>query len=591
MEEIAQFKTIEDYYKFIDSKIFNSIELGSVIEEVKAGILNLKKDEQDKISLEINCLNIPFRNGSFPKHLLDNILDNFDTSYIENRIENLKNEYLKAHFSHILWYKFKNKKYFPIAIDSYFKLVHIFKQLDVEKPQAHYGIEICHILDNLENLTYSTKTRTDDFIKLVLDLIHNPNEESSCFNKLTLDCLRILIGKNKKLDKKIFNGLEKICEDVVQNDLNFNFMTAYFKAALDISRITNTDTNKWILKEAEYFENLSESNNGNIMAPQYCQKAIELYKELKMDNKVNELYKKYSFLSKNIKLSFIKSKEIDLTPFILEYEKFVEEHNSNDILKFIAYSFEVLPNYQSVKDSAEKILANDPMSLICSTFIIDEYGNKIKNCDTDEKNLQRIIDNQYDFLFDFQVKMFLALLKKSFELKKINSEIIIDYIKHTWLGMEQTKQLSTGELYKYSWLDYIEESILSSINKMKKFFFDTKDKKYIFVQEIDCISSKIEGILRDIGIYSNLEEFRAFKFDKDKNFEWNNINKYLCDSSLTDIIDKNELQFFRYFLIDRRNLRNRVAHCMMFKSEYGIQNIIMLLFVILRLSKYLQLKE
>lgn len=126
---------------------------------------------------------------------------------------------------------------------------------------------------------------------------------------------------------------------------------------------------------------------------------------------------------------------------------------------------------------------------------------------------------------------------------------------------------------------------------MEKFFFDSKDKKYIFVQEIDCISSKIEGILRDIGIYSNLEEFRAFKFDKDKNFEWNNINKYLSDSSLTDIIDENELQFFRYFLIDRRNLRNRVAHCMMFKGEYGIQNIIMLLFVVLRLSKYLQLKE
>ena len=102
----------------------------------------------------------------------------------------------------------------------------LHRWIDINNPQETFGIEICYILGNLEHLTFSLKTKVDDFVKLLLDLIHNPNKESSCFNKLTLDCFNILIDKHKKLDKNIFNGLENICENIVQDNLNFSFMTA-----------------------------------------------------------------------------------------------------------------------------------------------------------------------------------------------------------------------------------------------------------------------------------------------------------------------------------------------------------------------------
>lgn len=310
-----------------------------------------------------------------------------------------------------------------------------------------------------------------------------------------------------------------------------------------------------------------------------------------MPDKVNEMYKKYESLTKNIKLSVHESEGVSIKPYREQFEKFAEENSSEKILDYLALSPEVIPNYQVIKTSAEKLLGQNPLSLICSTFVIDEHGNKIGSCDTDEKNLQRLIDEQYDILFELYSRSFFFLFKKAFELKKLNSEIIISYLKKTWLGVEQKEQLSTGDIYTYSWIDFIEESITSFIDKFENSFKVEENVKYRYIQEIDSLSSKIEGIIRDIGRHSNLEEFRAFKFDNDDNYQLNNINKYLYDSSITEVIEENDLQFFKYFLIDRRNLRNRVAHCMMLKYEYNFYNMIMLLFVVFRLSKYLSVKN
>lgn len=591
MEKPLQFKNIEEYYNFMDSKIFDLKETGNVVTEVQSRILELEETDRNNILLELDCLNLQIRNGCLPEHLPENYLENFDTSYIEKRIEGSKNEYLKAYFSHIMWLKCKNHKYFPIAIDSYFKLIEIYRQFDADKPEGLYGIEICYILSNLEHLTFSLNVRVDDFIKLVLDLIHNPNRKSGCFNKLTLDCMEILIDKHKKLDKNIFNSLENICENIIQGGLNFSFMTSYLKAGLDISRITNTDCSKWILKEAEYFEKLAEEGNNSLIAPQYCQKAITLYKELKMPDKVNEMYKKYESLTKNVKLSVYESEGVNIKPYIKQIENFAEENDSKTILNYMVFSSEAILNYKQIKDIAEKNLSNNAVSLICSGFNIDEFGNKIGDFNTDEENLKEEIANQCDSWFDFQATMFFFLFKKAFELKKLNSEIIISYLKETWLGTEQEEQLSTGDIYTYSWIDFIEESITSFIDKFENSFKVEENVKYRFIQEIDSLSSKIEGIIRDIGRLSDLEEFRAFKFDNDNNYQLNNINKYLYDSSIAEVIDENDLQFLKYFLIDRKNLRNRVAHCMMLKYEYNFHNMIMLLFVVFRLSKYLQVKN
>lgn len=90
---------------------------------------------------------------------------------------------------------------------------------------------------------------------------------------------------------------------------------------------------------------------------------------------------------------------------------------------------------------------------------------------------------------------------------------------------------------------------------------------------------------------ASIDEFQAFYFDRNKNFNWCNINKYLKDSNIFRIIPENDVYFLKYFLTEHRNLRNRVAHSLTFLGEYGIYNMVILFIAILRLSKCLILKR
>ena len=90
MEKPIQFKNIEEYYNFIDSKIFDLKETGNAVTEVRTKISELEEIDKNKILLELDCLNIRIQNGCFPEYLPENYFENFDTFYIEKRIEKFK---------------------------------------------------------------------------------------------------------------------------------------------------------------------------------------------------------------------------------------------------------------------------------------------------------------------------------------------------------------------------------------------------------------------------------------------------------------------------------------------------------------------
>lgn len=159
-------------------------------------------------------------------------------------------------------------------------------------------------------------------------------------------------------------------------------------------------------------------------------------------------------------------------------------------------------------------------------------------------------------------------------------------MSNTWYGYSLEKILADKRIYKYSWLDYIQEPIKTFITKFEKCINEECDNFGLYIQEIDSLTLKIEGIIRDLIMLFQIDGLDAFCFDQNNNFKWKNINNYLYDEKINLIIQENDLWFIRYFLIDCHNLRNRTAHSLMFIGEYGIYNMIMLFVVILRLSKY-----
>ncbi len=605
MTEKQFYNSIEDYYKQVNSlEEINSVGLSYHVNEFREKSLNLSDSDKKRIELEIDCLYFLVRNGKvepmYTREREDGIVESYpnlssisdeDIEYLKKRIKKTNNIYFKTRFAHIIWVKTKQYDYAKQAADCYFLLAENFEKLDIEKPIEHYGIEICYALWNLQDIVFSINYKIEEFKDFVLNIINNPNKDSSCYLRLQLDCIKILLDKVKraKLKKEVLKELEDLCQEALNNDLNEFFTVDYLETGEKISQTLKTDSARWVLKQAEYYEGLSNKENP-IIAPEYCQKAIDLYKKLNNETKINELYKKYSYLSKSIKLSQYCTDSVDLTPCIKEYEKIAEELSSEEILKFIIYSSDIIPKYNEDKKFIEKQNEQYFLSSFVHTNIIDEYGHIIGKLDTEEDELKHRMYNYCDIWYDMQSKIFSHFLRKTIELKKINAEIVLNFLKNTWYGANIEKELSDGDIYKYNWLQYIGPSIESFFLKFEK-FINGDESSILYIQEIDSLSLKIEGMIRDMISLASIDEFQAFYFDRNKNFNWCNINKYLKDSNIFRIIPENDVYFLKYFLTEHRNLRNRVAHSLTFLGEYGIYNMVILFIAILRLSKCLILKK
>ena len=605
MTENQFYNSMEDYYKQVNSlEEINSVGLSYHVNEFREKSLNLSDSDKKRIELEIDCLYFLVRNGKvkpmYTREREDGIVESYpnlssisdeDIEYLKKRIKKTNNIYFKTRFAHIIWVKTKQYDYAKQVADCYFLLAENFEKLDIEKPIEHYGIEICYALWNLQDIVFSINYKIEEFKDFVLNIINNSNKDSSCYLRLQLDCIKILLDKVKrgKLKKEVLKELEDLCQEALNNDLNEFFAVDYLETGEKISQTLKTDSASWILKQAEYYEGLSNKENP-IIAPEYCQKAIDLYKKLNNETKINELYKKYSYLSKSIRLSQYCTDSVDLTPCIKEYEKIAEELSSEEILKFIIYSSDIIPKYNEDKKFIEKQNEQYFLSSFVHTNIIDEYGHIIGKLDTEEDELKHRMYNYCDIWYDMQTKIFSHFLRKTIELKKINAEIVLNFLKNTWYGANIEKKLSGGDIYKYNWLQYIGPSIESFFLKFEKFINGDKSS-ILYIQEIDSLSLKIEGMIRDMISLASIDEFQAFYFDRNKNFNWCNINKYLKDSNIFRIIPENDVYFLKYFLTEHRNLRNRVAHSLTFLGEYGIYNMVILFIAILRLSKCLILKR
>lgn len=595
--------SITDYYKYFDSIKFNSYELHTILADISKNMDNLSKNEKEKINIEIDCLNFIVQDGSFkPRYSLPNEkgelvvypnLDNFtdeSIQYLKDRVKTVKNTYLKARFEHFILEKTNDYKIVNSVIDTYFKLIGEFIELDKEKPEDYYGIEISYAIHNLKNLIfkYKIKTKIKDLQDLLLNILKNPNKESSAFLKNRIDSVEILIyGIEKKFfSKQVLENIENICIDTFNNSLNMNFAEAFYQAGIKLTKLQNKDSKFWIEKMAIYYENLM-NNSADIIAPNYCQKAIELYEKLKNNKKVKELYKKYTFLSQNIKLHKYEVAKIDLTPYKEVVESYIKEHNSEEIIKYLIYAKELIPSFSQAKNEAEEVLKTNSLQNFVSLQILDEYGNKIKGNFSETERIKYEIYNNYNAHYDIYNVIILNFIKLAIMLKKINSNIILDYLENkTWYGIEFQNMTNSDEPYKYKWINYIQEAINTGFKKLEYEFL--QEKSILYIPEIDSLTLKIEGILREIIDIAEKPNLRTFTFDKDDNYRWLDINSYLRNSELKNLILEDEVEFFKFLLTDSigKNKRNRIAHSRCFLGEYSSIDFIWIILILLRLTKY-----
>jgi hypothetical protein len=96
-------------------------------------------------------------------------------------------------------------------------------------------------------------------------------------------------------------------------------------------------------------------------------------------------------------------------------------------------------------------------------------------------------------------------------------------------------------------------------------------------------------MLRDICGFSGVTTYK-FKTDKKGRTisQEKDIHELLYEEEVTKLIDKDDLLFFKFLLVEKAgyNLRHNVAHSLMTFYEYNIHFMNLLIMAVLKFGKY-----
>lgn len=588
--------TLNEFYVYADANVFDST---SAI-NLKIDIDNLIENDRYQIQLITECLKYSMRAGkliplvtypdgtSYPdiKTLTDE-----DIKYLSSYLNLSNNQYIKAKINHFLFIKAKCKNKINFAhdaIDSYFCLInHLIES------EENTWFELSQLYNNLIDLVFKVNYKIEDAKEFSIKVI-----KTSKKYVLVRDALCFLIEKvkKKKFKKSVLNGFINICKSNIKNSKdNINWVECFVNLGREISKIQNGNVQQWDLLLAKAYENemikAQKINNNGIVSAHWCEKSIAFYKKSKNKLKAEKLFKKYNELCKTIQYTEIDSEPIDLTNIINDLKSGIDKSCDIDILNGLIFSF--IPKFVDNKNSAIKNRDLALSSLFSPTYN-DQYGQVVGYADTENENLKYELWNSYNISFELNSILLQHYIKYSLETNKLNAEILINYLKTTWLGKTLRKQLTGDNVLKYQWLEHIEQPIISYFDKLQKYIIDS-NFRLTFINEVDSLTLKIEGILRDVIEFAQIKNFQVRKFVKDKNdrqiSNWKTINELLWDPLIFKILKDDDILFMRYFLTDYLDVRNNIAHCLAlspYQDQY-YKSFEWLVVIVLRLSKYVTL--
>lgn len=580
--------TLNEFYVYADANIFDST---SAI-NLKIDIDNLIENDRYQIQLITECLKYSMQAGKLIPLLTypdgSKTLTDEDIKYLSSYLSLSNNQYIKAKINHFLFIKAKCKNKINFAhdaIDSYFCLInHLFES------EENDWFELSQLYNNLIDLVFKVNYKIEDAKEFSIKVVKTSKQYV-----LVRDALCFLIEKvkKKKFKKSVLNGFINICKSNIKDSKdNISWIEGFVNLGREISKIQNGNVQQWDLLLAKAYENemikAQKINNNGIVSAHWCEKSIAFYKKAKNKLKAEKLFKKYNELCKTIQYTEIDSEPIDLTNIINDLKSGIDKSCDSDILNGLIFSF--IPKFVDNKNSAIKNRDLALSSLFSPTYN-DQYGQVVGYADTENENLKYELWNSYNISFELKSILLQHYIKYSLETNKLNAEILINYLKTTWLGKILRKQLTGDNVLQYQWLEHLEQPIISYFDKLQKYIIDS-NFRLTFINEVDSLTLKIEGILRDIIEFSPIKNFQVRKFDKDKNnrqiSKWKTINELLWDPLIFKILKDDDIWFMRYFLTDYLDVRNNIAHCLAlspYQDQY-YKSFEWLVVIVLRLSKY-----
>lgn len=517
--------------------------------------------------------------------------------YLIERQQKVKAINLKARYSHILWLSPQKKiEYAQTAIDNYLKLIKIREKQDIKFPNEHFGLKVLENIKNAFLLSLSVKYKIDITKKEVIRIIKKYSEKSSSSYAIKFQLIELMLTNKLIFKLNDFNGIVEVCEQMIskKHSSSKHSVIDILNLIVKVEKKLKNDTKQYEKRIAELWEELSydREDDTNIVSTDFCKNAINIYKTLKEKDKVKELENRFNKLRKNIKLGEF-GHEIDLTEMMQEYRKYADKLTDKEpsiIIRSLMNDKGLLPTFEEVEKQAKKTNKQSFLSFFGNTSILDRNGNTAQHFNDKDEYEYFLILQSYHFSIELSKSYLIReIIFSGIKKGKLNANTFLSFLQqNSWLGKELEMSSNGGKPIPYCWLALIAPALNEYFINLE-FYFRNQKNYPNFVLCIDSLSLKIEGMLRDICEFKGITTFELKVDKKGRTIsQEKDIHKLLYEPELATLIDKDDLLFFKFLLIEKAgyNLRHKVAHSLMTFYEYHSNFMNLLIMAVLKFGKY-----
>jgi hypothetical protein len=608
LDEILDFESI---YKHLEEKAVDYKhlhEIANLFQKIRDKMHeNQKTDEETKAQWEMDIFNFSIEENAV-KPLFTGVDEKGETisypnygnfveatyDYIIKRLTSTANPLLKARYAHILWFSpKKHGKYAEMAIDAYLELIKLYEQKDKERPNEHSGLYVINATKNAFFLSLNIKdAKRLNFLKSeVRRLIFNFNSESSSLFILRADLINLMLSE-KSFSKDDFVGMSELCLNFAKRIGDSHQSIVMLELGEKIDQKLETTTCNWKELIGESYEKMMRLNieKNKHVAITFCQDALKYYRQIKDSKKIGALEKTYNELKGALEFKEFRI-ELNVEEYIKECEiraKEIAQHSSEEILSLLIVDKHLLPTYNEMKKLAEETLKEHPIQLIFPIEIIDERGHNVQYFTSEEEIIYYRTLQQYKMCLENQyLPQINAIVLEALKERKMTYPFLMDFFRnHSWFGKTIKKKIQNQEIM-YNWLSLLAPSLLEYFKQMEYLLASGKYPNLILC--IDSLILKIEGLLRDLCNYSGITTFFPTKDKQGRTvYQEKDLNALLHEERMKEVFDDDDLLLFKFVLVEKvgYNLRHKIAHSLIFFSEYCINYVHLLILLLLRLGKF-----
>lgn len=528
-----------------------------------------------------------------------------DFKYFEKRYNEANNLYVKTEYGLLVYFGGKTgySKGQEFKKQLFGELFQLSKNYYENRNEDFSYLQHSYLLLELAwGVVKKSKLKNDivEFVSYLYDIVQQL-EIADKGDLWTLTAYSNFLSNNYSDAKKIvdFKRIIEINFEAAKQKEKDDLHGALFIADLCARMTQQIGGNKsvYLAYKAGLYEKLAikAESQGNMAVVHFVEKALHLYKELKMEEDANRLETYYNEMRGKTEMQehSIEMPEDYMQELQNQINKTIAESNEQEILNY----FILTPWYRTIEEIRglkDEMKDSSVLKSLIPVKVTDKLGNTVAEYITDDEREQFNFWETYGFHFQLGSQKMHRFFISAYQKEKLSYDSVISYLETTWFNDPFVRNYSGREI-EVKPLDTLKPGLRRIFDELHLFDADNSHQ-YDTVTIIDSLTLKIEGLLRFFCERIGISTFKPRQKGNNKV-----IMEKLLDELLSDVahkpkwnsdqitgFDEEDRIMLKYVLTEKvgLNLRNEVAHGLMDVFEYNFQLVVILLSLILKLSKY-----